>query len=795
MKYIISILLATIQLFALNIYVNSAKESGLPYAILHIIDSEPVDCRVVPLKLDKKNYICQFKKIVRTPIKEKNLRIVDIDFLERQKEFYIKISPKVYSRLIPVNQVLYENRDVLEEVAKKSTKHWVILLYTETPFGKSSKSDGINFPITYDKYMKPYVGPVDLNGAPIAYAQSKDINYYLDIQKELKKGDFEGVVQDSNRVLKLYPNSIFKSDILLYKLKALDESIEKNIPPINNNYTNADVASISKTWMREFSSNSNIPQILLILVKSYLRSGSNADVNYFLDILVTEHKNSPYTKKAILLFADSLFDKNKKQKAIKLYQDVLYSAKDLDIASLAAIKLTTSNINLGKIQEAKNYLLKVLNANKSYLLKNKDQSHKLAQKLADNGLYGVAATINDLLLKNINKNELDTRELLLKESGDWYAKDNEINRAYDRYKKYKKLYSDGVYIAEVNRAIDELFFKLNETNETKLAKYYDVLISKYNNDIKDKAVLAKAKLLLKQKRYQKVLDMQDLIKTAIDKNSTKGKNLINSAATVLLFDSLKTKQCKKAVNLVERYKLDIYKVDNEDMLYKCFVVTARYKKAQLLALDGLKSDNFVEKFKWLQKNIQIDSKLREFDKVIDLKTDLFTLSKVAKKPISASSYRAIFDAYFSNKEYSKALDILLQLDKKWANDVKNMNSYYKVVNYAQSQRDDVLLIKYAKKIINLQNRYKLSAYTPKIELRYMDALKRLTRYKNAKKVAIKLNKKKLKGRYKSRVLYELAEISIKLKQPKEAKKYFKICSSQKTKNSWTKLCSDSLKLF
>ncbi|NOX16466.1 MAG: hypothetical protein GXP61_10700 [Epsilonproteobacteria bacterium] len=795
MKYLASILLITVQLFAVNIYVNSAKENKLPYAILHIMDTGPVNCQTIPLALDKKDYICQFKKIVKTPIKEKKLRLVNIDFLEKKKEFFIKISPKVNSRLIPVNQVLYKDKEVYRESTNKKTKHWIILLYEKSPFGTSTNNDGINFPITYDKYMKPYIGPVDLNGAPIAYAKSKDINYYLDIQKEYKKGDFEGVVQDTNRVLKLYPNSIFKSDIMLYKLKVIGESLEQNIQPISNNYTNVDVARLGKQWIREFSSNENIPQVLLILVKDYIRAGSKSDVNYFLDILVTEHKDSPYTKKAILYYADELFAKNDKQKAIKLYQDVLYSVKNLDIASLAAIKLTTSNINIGKIQEAKNYLLKVLNANKLYLLKDKTSSYKLAQKLAANGLYGVAATISDLLLKNTNKDELDTKEELLKDSGNWYAKADEINKAYDRYKTYKKLYKDGVYIDEVNRAIDRLFFKLKETNTTKLIRYYNILIKKYNNDIKDKAVIAKAKLLLKEKKYQKVLSMKKMIDEAVDQNSSVGKQLINSAATVLFYESLKKKQCKKAVDFVEKYKLDIYKADNEEMLYKCFLVTARYKKAQLLTIRGLENKNFKQKFKWLQKNIQVNSKLKEFDKIINLKKDLFTLSKVVKKPIMASSYRSLIRAYFSQKEYNNALKYLAQLDKKWPNDVKNLDLYYKIVNYANNQRDDLLLINYAKKMIKIQNRYKISTYTPKIELRYLDALKRLTKYKTAKKIALQLSKKKLKNQDKSRVLYELAEISIKLKQVKVAKKYFKKCASVKTKDMWSKLCSDSLKLF
>ncbi len=795
MKFILLIPFLTFQLYALNIYVNSAKENGLPYAILHIIDKEPVDCQVVHLALDKKNYICQFKKIVKTPIKIKKLRLVNIDFLEKKKEFYIKITPKVDSKLIPINEILYKTKEVSREVKNKYTKHWTILLYNKPPFGKKLQNDGINFPISYGNFLKPHIGPVDLNGAPIAYAKSKDVSYYLDIQKEYKKGDYDGVVKDADRVLRLYPNSIFKSDMMLYKLRVINESIEKNLSPISNDYTNSDVSNLGKEWIRKFASSENIPRVLLILVENYLRSGSASDVNYFLDILVSEHKDSIYTKKAILRYADSLFAKNKKDKAIKLYQDVLYSVKDLDIASMAAIKLTKSNISMGKVLEAKNYLLKVLDANKNYLLKDKTASHALSGELAANGLYKIAASINDLLYKNTDKNDRENRELLLRESGDWYAKANEINKAYARYMDYKKLYKDGLYIQEVKKALDALFFKIKETNTTKLAAYYDVLISKYDNGIRDKAVIEKTKLLLKEKKYEKVLKMQNMLERAVDKNSTVAKDLLDLAATALLFENLKTKDCSKVINLVEKYKLDIYKVDDEDTLYKCFLLSARYKKAKMLTVDKIQSKNLSQNFKWLQRTIEVASKLRKFDDIIKYKADLYKLSKILKKKIYASSYRYIFGAYFYKKQYNKALDILSELSKKWPKDIKNLDSYIKIVNYASDSRDDLLLIKYAKKIVDMQNKNKLFAFTPKVELLYMGALKRLGRYKDAYKLIVNLSKKPIKSKYSSRIFYELGEISIKLKDTKNAKKYFKKCVSLKTKDSWSSLCKDNLKFF
>lgn len=795
MKYIFLIFIFTIHLFALDIYLNSAKEDNFPYAVLHIIDDKPIVCSTIHLPLDKKNYICKFKKIVKNRINEKKLRLVNIDFIEKKDAFYIKVIPKFDSQMIAVNDILYNTKDVdIPKITKKS-KHWTILIYKKYPFGKKGDIDGINFPVTYDKYLRPIVGPVDLNGAPIAYAKSQDINYYLDIQDEFNNRDFIGVVKDVDRTLKQYPRSIFKSDLLLYKLKAIDESIEKNISPISDQYTNKDVAKLAKSWMREFPSNENIAEVLFILVKDYLRADSGTDVNYFLDILVTEHKDSPYTKRAILYYADSLYKKNNKNKAVKLYENVLYSAKDMDIASIAAIRLANSKINSGNAQEAKQYLLKVLKANKKYLLEDKDATARLAVKLASNGLQGIAARMNDLLLKHISAGEIDSKELLLKRAGDWYLASGNTAKAYARYIQYKKEYKDGIYIDEVNKALDRLFFKIKETNETKLAKYYDVLISKYNNDIKDKAIIAKAKLFLKHGKYQKIIDMKKMLLEADDKNSTIAKTLIKKSAIMLIDRSLKNKECEKAVQLIESNSIDYNKIKNSKNLFKCFLITARYKKAGMLASYKIHSKKLEEKFNWLENSVKVYAKMQKFDEIIALKDDIFSLSKLIKKQVSYSTYRALFDAYYYKKKYDKSLNVAKKINAYWPNNIKNIEIYYKVVSYANDTKNDFLLSEYAKKILNTEKKYKIYTYSPKVDFLYIDSLKRLSKIKEAKKIAEDLIKESLGNKDKSRTLYELGELSYKLKEIKKAKKYFIKCSKIKTDNSWKELCKNSLMLF
>ncbi|MDX1808483.1 MAG: tetratricopeptide repeat protein [Sulfurospirillaceae bacterium] len=796
MKFILLILFTSIQIFALNIFLNSAKENGSAYAILHIIDDEPIECKTIPLPLDKKDYICMFNKTIGSKIKRKKLKLADIDFIEKKDKFYIKIDPKVSSRLISLQKPLYETENVNKSDQKQKAKHWAVLLYTKPPFGKNEHTEGINFPITYTKYKMPYIGSVDLNGAPISYAASEDINYYLEIQKEYNKKEYEDTIRDVDRTLNKYPNSIFKSDLLLYKLEAMDKLLEDKNFIIPKEYNNAEIAKLAKGWIRTFSSNENIPEVLYLLVKSYLRSNSSGDVNYFLDILITEHKNSPYTKKAILYFADSLYAKGKKEKAIKLYKDVLYSTTNLDIASLAAIRLTSTNIDKGKLKEARDYLTKVLDANKNYLLKDKMATQLLAEKLAENKLPKMAARLSDLLLENLGKDVNGQRELLLKESGDWHAKSGNIKEAYKRYQEYKKDYRVGNYIDEVNRSLDELFFKTQETNETKLLNYYNVLISKYNNYIKDKAVVEKAKLLMKQKKYNEVLDMKDILDRTVENNSSSPKNILDDAGYALIEKDIKNQNCNEAISILEKYNLDQNNITDKQNLFSCLMDTSRYQRANKLAGTVLKTSSFDQKFIWLQNYIDAKAKLQQFDEILPLEKDLFTLAKILKKNVSQATYVALFGTHYYLQQYDQALETLGTLSKIWPNNIHNIEPYYKMALYASSKRDDLLLIKYAKKIIGLQNKNRVFLHSPNIEFLLIDSLKRISKIKEALKEAKILNKRGgLSGNTKSRILYELGELSIKLNENKNAKAYFKECASGKTDNSWRSLCIDNLKLF
>jgi hypothetical protein len=793
MKFLLTFLIVISELFGVTLSLNSAKENGVEYAILHIRQDKPFTCHSIPQGLDKEVYLCQFDKILKAPLRAKNMKLAQIDFLEKEKEFFIRVTPKVKSKLLPVGKPLYEDKEVSDKEKIKDYTHWVVLLYTKFPYIQTKSDDGIDFPVIYPKEEKPYVGALDLNGAPIAYAQSQDIKEYLDLKKSFENKKYQDVLEDSLTIIKKYPDTIFKAEILLYRIKALDALLDENSEDIASNFDRNDEIKEARQWTRTFSSNEHLPEVLMFIAKSYLNMGQKSDANYFLDILISEHEDSKYTKQAILLFADSLYKSKDQAKALKLYKDVLYSTKDLDVAAQAAIRLANKEVENGAKEQAREYMEKVLQANAQYLLKDKEGSYTLAKKLASKGLYDLAAKIADILFEGSTKRD-ENRELYLKDAGIWFAKASDVNPGYKRLQQYLKEYKSGEYIDKVQEALDELFFELKETNATKLENYYNELINKYQNKIGDRAIVEKAKLLLKEKRYSDVLKMQSALLRVSDDNNTQINNLVNQAASALTKGDMKDNDCLGAVKYMEEYKLEENSFE-ANKVYECFMRTSRFIKAKELSEMKIQSKNLKEKLKWLENYLASLYRLNRYEKVIEVSSDIFTLAQNLKQKVSFNTFKDTFFSYKNLKRNDKALEIADLLEKTYPNDFKNVDIYNAIVQEALDLQDDLLLVKYAQKVISLQEKYKNYVQTPNIEFHYINALKRLGRNKEALESVKELLKRDLSPRNLSKAYYYGAEVSLKQGQNTQAKEYFQKCTQSKEKNSWQDICEQNLKLL
>lgn len=67
-----------------------------------------------------------------------------------------------------------------------------------------------------------------------------------------------------------------------------------------------------QTLAKEFTSDENLTEVLMLMTKAYLKAVPNRTPITF-DILVSEHPDNIFTK-AILLYADHLLPKRRKKK-------------------------------------------------------------------------------------------------------------------------------------------------------------------------------------------------------------------------------------------------------------------------------------------------------------------------------------------------------------------------------------------------------------------------------------------------------------------------------------------------
>lgn len=796
-KIVLSLVILLINLNALTLKLNSTKEDKRYYYILHITNDTPFKCEKKVLDINHYEYGCDIEGKNEVRISPKKTKFVDIYVTNEKNSTLITLKPRYKTKVYLINKPLYKER-VLKSKDIKEANHWIFIFYKDKIFLQDNNLEkGINFPVDFLQEPAVSIGALDLSGAPISYLNdSKDINDYISIKNDYDRKRYDFVILETKKALKNYPNSIFVNDFMLYHIKALNKLLQiKDENPNAQDLSYDEIIKLGKKWIKQFPSNQNIPEVLYYIAKAYQNLGQESDAKYFFDMLITEHPKNRYTKLGIISFADSLYAKNQKQKAMQLYKDVLYSTKDIYVASIAAKRLADIYIKTKKYKKAREYYDKIIKANPDFILNDHQKAYDLAITLSANGINDLSIEILEKLLTKL-KREPDLKELIIKSLGDIYAKKKNYKKASYYYKKYLSLYKYGNYADVVKKSLDGMFFDINETNSTKLLSYYDKLINTYKSgNIYEKAAILKAKVLIKEKRYKKALDELNRLEVNF-KNKKAVKKLKKEAAQHLAVLALKQKECLAAIKYTGEYNLTI-KTDQKELV-KCYLQTYKYKKALLLSQRKLTQKNLttLEKLFWLDVEAASLLKTGSFDKLYPLSQDMATLASTFDKKIylKKSLYYRFF-ALYGLKRYDKALQIAMELEKKFKNNFKNIEVYKKITDLAKQRADDLLMIKYADKIIKLQNMFKSYPFSPQIEFEYTTSLKRLNKNSKAVKVLRVLLKRVKDPTIKSRIYYEIGALSLKLNDKKAAKKAFGNCIKIKKQNSWKELCKESLTLL
>lgn len=787
MKYYIFILTMVVNLFGLEIFVNSGIENLEKYSILHLKNSEPFNCSSnLNEEGEIKEVTCSFDKLPD----EKQFDSSKSQFFSIKREFFgdrfvIRIIPTQKSKLYQNNIDIKSTPDITNSVKKKST-HWFIVAYQDKlPFIQEQKSKGLNLPVDISSVKSPYIGALDIAKQPIFFNKNIDIGYYLDVKKYMKEEDYEKAIETVNEALANSPDTMFQSDFLLFKIRALSES--GNVED--------ELLDLAKSWIKIYPSDEAVPEVLLIIAQAYIQMGIDSEARYYFDRILSEHPDNKFAKMAMIYMGDDKATNGDNKSAMKLYKDALYQTQDVKIASIAASRLAYKYLEQGDKDKAREFYEKVLKANPKYLVKNEFDGYKLAKEIGDKGLYSISKEIGDIIIQKIGDNKLhDIYENVLKDTAYWFEMDKGAQKAYELYNRYLNEFPFGDFVSFVNSRLDYVFFDMPEDNKSKLLVRYDELIEKYKaGEIPNKALYEKAKLLLDIKEYQKVLDLKDKVLALPEEFAPDRNDTINNAGVHLAIEFLKQKRCSDAVKLKREYKINFSNEYDKELAY-CALDTTDYKLAMDLSERNLKTAK-TQKDKLSWSKLYIRALVSELDlyKVIDFGMETVALADKLEDREGQEVLYDVFNAYMKLKKYNEAMALSEEVEKKFKNSIKNIDMLKSLLNYASQNNDDNLLLKYSKKIMDIQLANNSYIESPSIELTYMNSLMNLN--KLSELIEFGKSMKLLDDENNVRLKYLMGTAYQKSGDNDLAKREFNECVKINAQSSWKGLCENGLKLI
>ena len=784
-KYIILLAFIFLNSFALEISIDSAKDDFIKYSVLNISDKDNFICEALKDEFgETKEVICAFSK---KP--SRNIQYIQNDFFKvnsffKKDTFFVAIKPYYKIKLIAEIFNLTED-DTVFSADVKIAKHWSIIGFKDKfPLIKDEEEYSalaINFPFYLDEDKLPYVGSLDLKGNPVHIKKVEDVTEYLKIKKYFSKKMYDESLELIDEVLQTYPHTLFKSELIYYKIRVYDRL---------KDYEN--VISNAKEFLREYSSDENIPEVLSLIAKAYAKIGQNSDADYFFDRLFSEHKGNVYAQWGYIYKGEMLEDSGGNKEAIKYYKKALYNTKNLEVAASAAYHLT--NIFLDdKPKIAAKYAMKIISAKPDFFMQNVKNSMDMMQKLASAGEYKTAAAIAHVMLNAMGPT-YDEYEELLRNRAVWLSKTDDKKAALQALNDYIKKFPDGDYIDEIQTIKDGLFFENEELNASARLAQYNKLIQEYSGDvIADKALYEKAKLLLKEKKYEDVLALQEQLEALKSEKFNDIDSIIKKAAIGLMERSLQEKNCKNVLDIAHDYNVTLS--DSwDDGIYSCAMKGGDFQLSKEIASKNLQSKSLTERKKWLYRYLKIDFETGNYTEVVDVAKDLIALIDDIKKSPYKDVYRYLFDAYERLGQKENMMQAMAKIEDIFGLSYKDIDRYVAMVTLGSELKDDNIIIDYASKVMQIQQRSDSYAQSPYIEFTLYSAYMNKKDYNKALKVIVSLDKVTLTKAQRARQKYLLGMVLSKLWKDSEAKKAYNEAIKADPDSAWAKLAKSALSI-
>ncbi len=786
MRYLLMLLLLPLLLNALELSVQSGKEENRDFSLLHLKDSELFLCEAQKDDFDvTTSVICAFSKRPIHPLSKIENSFFTVNSKLQDKTFFIVITPKKKMELYSLLFDLIEDDEVYQ-VQNDRSKHWVVVGYDETlpllkPLDRQNSS--LNLPIPFADTRHPYVGGLDMLGNPIHMTRVKDVSDYLSIKKSYQERDYTKALSLITEVLNEYPDTIFKSELILYQIRCYHELGQYE-----------SLIQSGKEFIREYSADLNMAEVLVDIAHAYSKVAMYTDADYFFDRLFDEHADSDFAHRGMIYKGEQFESSGYGSKAVMFYEKALYEAKDRTIASTAAYHLSQYYLDVGQAKKAAGYAEMILGGNRNFFSNTMDSSIEMALKFASNNHFKMAADIAGALLESMERSD-DNYEELLKNRGMWLAETDAKEEAVEAFNTYLSKFRFGEYAEDIKRAKDALFFDVNDENSSQRLSEYEMLMHKYEGDsIAKRALYEKAKLLLEMHEYDAVLQIKAALEALDPTLYEDVETIIQMAALGLIEVSLENKACEKVVMLSENYDINLSAKWDEG-LYECFMAAGNFEAAKQIATSHLQSKVYDERVAWLERYLKIDFSLGNYTAASDAARELIALHGKERDDLNGPVYRLLFDASQRLGDSDGMIDAIARIERTYGVDYNDIERYTQMVTVAKDRSDDVMLENFAAKVMELQKRAQSFTQTPYIEFTLTQALIDDGKNAQALEVLSSLSDRNISNAKRARQYYLMGTLYQKEKNPTASRTAFEKSIAADTNSSWGKLATDALKLI
>jgi tetratricopeptide (TPR) repeat protein len=772
----------SINVFALEISLQGAKENHQPYSTLHLSDKDKFLCQEFRDDFNAVvKIVCAFPKSPAQKIQKLKNSFFEIYTETKKETFFLVIKPYEKMKLFPMVFDLVKEDTVFSSKVELSNR-WMIVGYKDKlPYiePQEKSESAINFPFTLGEDKLPYVGSLDIEGNPVYIKRVGDVTEYIKIKKLYEEKNYEFTLELIDEIIREYPDTLFKPELLFYKIRVHSKMDE-----------NEKLIEVAKDYLRDYSSDENVPEVLSLLAKSYGKVGLSSDADYFYDRLFSEHADSVYAKWGYIYLAESLEAAGNLSRPQTLYEKAIRETDSIEVAVEAAFRLAKIHIANSKIKEAAQQVDKIAKAKAEYFSQEKYKSIDMMYDFYDNGDYISAATIAKAVFEHIDPNDEEYEELS-RNIGIWLSQTENKKEALEALNNYIERFSDGMYIQEIQVAKDSLFFDVNDENASSKLANYEKLMSEYAGDtIGDKAIYEKAKLLIAEGAFADALSMEaELLKLdTVEYGDV--PTLITNAAIGTMKQSLKDKECNSVLVISSKYKIEL-SAEWDEGVYDCAMKGADFELAKKMADKNLKSKDLEQRKKWLYRYIKVDFATGNYSNVIEASKELITLTQSEANSPYRDVYRYLFDTYHRLENSNKMVESMADVVKAYGDDYIDIDRYIAVMAVGSEKKDNNLVIEYGERVMSMQRISTSHPQSPFVEFTLYQAYTDKENYDKALEVIKSLDTLELNSTQRARQKYLLGSVLAKLWRDDESQKAYQEAIDAEPNSAWAKLAKSA----